>query len=888
MAQKTTRNEAFNGYESRANEYSSIASTDLAKIKKITKQNYSNIRLLDSTDYIQVKGSDIVEDALRNRTLKDLGYDADLSDYANDPNLNSTKDFYIYGAPYKHILDNKQQYGNCGVDSTLNTLVTAGKMVIKDQNKTETSFTKDIWSRGLADDGGKIGVFDEEDGGSKCDDYKTMLARYNIDSEAYYVEKTYTIENPDTPDEVVISENGVVMSGRQYKSANDNLVELGQKIKQGCGAIVAVCSKILWKDTGSESGERDIDHAIAIIGVVYDEDNLGADGVPTGFIIHDSGAWMTRFIKTEELMEAALYNEYSEGLDPTDENYNAELKLKNGPGLYITFTTEPIKTNNDLNATGDNKANAIYGNSGNNIIKGLNGNDTLYGFGGDDTIYGGNGNDLILGNDEELIYSLSGNNFLYGGNGNDTIMGGKNIDIIYGGKGNDLIYGGDSSDRLFGGSGNDSIHAGQGDDVISAGSGNDVIYADKGNDKIDVGDGNDTLVYDNKTHDLDLVFSSKGSVTVKYTQDANVNAHDLFFDISENDSSSNKYDVDMIYEKVENNDDIENGIELVKFYNIKKNTFKTTYIIDSNGDKYRMSATKSKKAVVADKSTSGSHKNINNILFTLSDKNTTVTTSAKNDIVYISAGEIKSYVTSGGIGLPDEKLNPKIYKTDKITYTSGHDSYHSQTGNTQYSVNFNKDTNLDIYDNVDLLKVTKINIITGETTKDYQVAASANDVLNLSSSLNDVSFFFDVKSDEGSGYTTDNTKLYTIFKTEDGTATANTIKSVAGVILTEEDELSGKVAIDSFFTEDKEIKISGEIPSAMYGNGRIETVATKEGNYQFFEANIVTIKDSVVNWLNSADNTAGYDSVFEALQGGEGDIDKLIACYTQGNVQPMP
>ena len=183
------------------------------------------------------------------------------------------------------VLDNRQQYNNCGVESSLNTLVTAGIMTIKDQDKTETAFLKSFWEAGLAQDSGTVGKLDVDDGGTMPYYYRYILGRYGIDAKSYYPEGE---GNVDTAFE------------------DENLKQLGYLISQGHGAVVGVCSKRLWK-TKSETGQEAIDHAIAITGVVYDTDSPTDATIPVGFYIHDTGAWMTRYISLDEFISVTLY-----------------------------------------------------------------------------------------------------------------------------------------------------------------------------------------------------------------------------------------------------------------------------------------------------------------------------------------------------------------------------------------------------------------------------------------------------------------------------------------------------------------------------------------------------------------------------------------------------
>ena len=89
-------------------------------INGLNIKGVNNITLLDSSDAIVKKGSEI------------------------DSSLSKNDSYNIYGAPAKWILDKEQQYNNCGIESCLNILAIAGKYDIKDQIKDENEFT--LWA----------------------------------------------------------------------------------------------------------------------------------------------------------------------------------------------------------------------------------------------------------------------------------------------------------------------------------------------------------------------------------------------------------------------------------------------------------------------------------------------------------------------------------------------------------------------------------------------------------------------------------------------------------------------------------------------------------------------------------------------------------------------
>ncbi len=98
-------------------------------------------------------------------------------------------------------------------------------------------------------------------------------------------------------------------------------------------------------------------------------------------------------------------------------------------------------------------------------------------------VYGRGGNDVISGGDDRA-------DRLYGGSGNDALYGNSRNDELYGGDGDDMLYGGEGDDKLVGGAGRDYLAGGVGDDTYvwddvnltseiheNAGEGSDTIQA---------------------------------------------------------------------------------------------------------------------------------------------------------------------------------------------------------------------------------------------------------------------------------------------------------------------------------------------------------------------------------------------------------------------------
>ena len=816
-AKKSTRETKFNSYTE--GDY-------INSVADITATGANlNLRLLNFDSYIYKTGKDLNDYSKMNNTYKYFKKEA----APITTGLADNQECYIFGSPMKTVLDNLQQYNNCGSDSILNNLALAGIKTITDQNKIETVFTKNLWELGLVDDSGKMGVFDSQDGGTDPLIYKEIFEYYGLNSEEHFGEG-------DEPTTDILAVANYVGTGRS--------------------AIVGVSSELLWYGDKAVEENIGIDHAITVTGVVYDTntpvydiEDLDNSTVPIGFFIHDTGGWITRYISYDEFEKVTL-------------NDKLEVEGVIKEGIFATLITDIIKQNTDnINAVGTNTENIIYGNNSNNVIKGLGGNDCLTGSAGNDTIYGGAGDDILYGNGvvkdeyEEFIdnneiktrianlgYVISkaedllfiGRNFLYGGSGNDYLFGGEyndtleggagsdylfgggGIDAIKGGSGNDYIYGGSGNDRLLGDAGDDHIEGGDGRDTIIGGSGNDTIIGGKGEDVIECGSGNDTVIFE-KGCELDTVKSSSGSTVLKFHDDiSDVNITDLKISLVDKSSKIKNLSVTFSNET--------DGLLFDSFYNFKKNSSKKVYIQDDvHEDAYRISVTKSKgKIKVAN--TKG-----NNVLISTSEKNNTITTGKGNDIVYMTAGN------------------------DIITYTSGEDYYFSDQGNNTYNVNnFDKDSFLSINDCTD---------IDGKTDSEGEhLHPSKDDVLNIKNNTSDeLAIFFDVDS---TGKIAD-TSLYILNKNEI-TITSDYLLDVL------DNDTTGMIQIKDYF-----VKANPTTTSNYKGFGCIETI-TVCGEESDTDTYVKQIVSGVVSWLDGKD----YTSVSDAMERSADNISDLIKIYT--------
>lgn len=778
MVRKTkssTRNIEFNYYESYIGSEKYINSIADYKANK----NQKHVILLESTDYIIKTGAEINNDASKNTNCdkyvkKVVNIDTGLTD--------DLTNYHIYGAPEKWILDNRQQYNNCGVECILNVLAMAGIKKITNQNSIEKSFTKELWNRGLVQDDGKLGGFDVADGGTRITDYRDILKEYGINAKAYASEYFATT-----------TADGYITS----------LESVANIVKNGGAAILAVSSYLLWqeykKGTSADSIEYNInpnqcvlDHAITVTGVVYNENNE-----LTGFYIHDTGVWMTRYISLVEMQSVTL-----------DEQTNSTWKTKEG--VFGAIIEDNIKSWADnINATGNYLSNVIVGNSGNNIIKGLGGDDILIGNSGDDRIYGGSGTDYIYGNDEikagnidvkgnNILYGEGGSDYIYGGSYNDIIYGGNDIDylygndgidVIYGGNGNDYIYGGDGDDRLLGQSGKDIIYGGNGDDTIAGGAGNDTIYGEAGYDKIDCGSGDDIVIFEENCQE-DSLTSSSGSVSLYFkdilAQNLNYGFEGSTFIAGYNNNNLVKY---------------------TNFFNSKNNKYQTAYLIDSSDNKYRISATNAKGNVkVADKTG-------NNIFFSDSYKNNTISTSINNDIVFMYEGD------------------------DTITYTGGHDYYYSTHGNDTYNIEyFNPFTNVHICDDFSL-----------EDDK-----YSTNDKLDINTNLNNIRLLYDI-TNEGKP----SNDLYLLYK-DDESYSKSELKNI---ITDNSNARGFIKISDYFQIEKVVSEKSNTDETEYTNTGKIETISVKGNIIANIDSVIDSLNEEVSKWLIKNGQTNTFDVI---------------------------
>ncbi len=137
----------------------------------------------------------------------------------------------------------------------------------------------------------------------------------------------------------------------------------------------------------------------------------------------------------------------------------------------------------NINGTGNELSNTLYGNAGNNILKGAAGDDLIKGGSGNDVLIGGMGTDQLFGDDGADTASYAGaaigvfaSLLTPSGNTNDAmgdtyssienLTGSSYADTLIGNTVANLISGGADDDTLFGDFGNDTLIGGAGADQL--------------------------------------------------------------------------------------------------------------------------------------------------------------------------------------------------------------------------------------------------------------------------------------------------------------------------------------------------------------------------------------------------------------------------------------
>jgi Ca2+-binding RTX toxin-like protein len=159
---------------------------------------------------------------------------------------------------------------------------------------------------------------------------------------------------------------------------------------------------------------------------------LGADSLVggAGNDILDGGDGADSLIGGQDDDTYLIRDDLDKVIETQDEGIDTVLSFINFYKLTDGVENLTLSTN-AKDGTGNNLANAMFGNADNNFLKGDSGADTLDGGGGNDILEGGADNDILRG-----------------GDGNDKLDGGLGIDTMDGGSGNNVYVIDNEADRF--------------------------------------------------------------------------------------------------------------------------------------------------------------------------------------------------------------------------------------------------------------------------------------------------------------------------------------------------------------------------------------------------------------------------------------------------------
>jgi Ca2+-binding RTX toxin-like protein len=159
-----------------------------------------------------------------------------------------------------------------------------------------------------------------------------------------------------------------------------------------------------------------------------------------------------------------------------------------------TMRAFDLASTDAITLTGNNLANAIYGNAGDDILMGAGGNDTLVGNGGFDRLYGGTGDDIFV--------VTTGNDVIEGANGGtDHVLTEQDFALTTGQEIEWLqaryqdsttgltLIGNEYGNHIVGAAGDDVLAGKEGDDTLAGLGGVDLLKGGTGADRFVFRDG---------------------------------------------------------------------------------------------------------------------------------------------------------------------------------------------------------------------------------------------------------------------------------------------------------------------------------------------------------------------------------------------------------------
>ena len=550
----------------------------------------------------------------------------------------------------------------------------------------------------------------------------------------------------------------------------------------------------------------------------------------------------------------------------------------------------------------------IYGKNGNDYIKSGWNNDYIDGGNGSDELYGGAGNDTIKAGTDAIKNGIVYENYIEGGLGDDKLYAGGGKDTFHFGEnsGDDIIYSANSDDvltfdntynfdnfkfekegnslvmhtganssvelsdyfkskdgnvlnriidangqeylisdndtinvngkgKIYGTILNDNIVGSDTKDTIYASEGKDTIIAGLGDDYIDATKGKNTIIINKGDGDDTILVGANGETNIDFKTPKNFGYNLSFEKIGNNLKITRSY-----YDK---NDYTLIPDDFPTETTILKNYFAT----DKNGNYIQPNVLIDGVPIsnsIDFIKVEGSLNKANKIdLRKYDDFNFNVCGGNKNDKIYLGDGNHK---INSGAGNDDVVVNNDGKNT--YYYTSGSDEYDS-LGNSSddYNLEFSSKTNLEIEDN------------------------GGNDSLNLGLDTfpDDICFCFDItKNGSFAGDPDEYADSVYLFR-KDALTYENVLKEIKGK------DMQGVIEI-----KNATLVGAGYQNGANFAYGMIENLECSMLYYSISDV-ICQIAENVVNWLNSSENTKGWDSSMEVFASGNKEaIESLIGAFT--------